>query len=374
MENSTYKDTHNYCRNHGLSKHEDGGAPWCFTNNKDIMWETCDIKICNNTKAIEFLIKYGYLNKQIPKVRHKKSSNKESASYLMVDGKLDRQTRDALLDFQSFSGINKTGVFDKETLKMMAMPRCGVKDRLGDETENDYYVLQGSWWLRNFLTYKIKKYPSPSHPYRRQITNKDVDNSIREAMNIWEAVTNLKFITRDVGRVDIDISFEKGEHGDNHPFDGPASASLFDNQVAHAFFPDADLTGDIHVDDTEDWTVKSYKGIDLLFMFTHELGHSLGLRHSAEMNSIMAPKYRWYNPNLKLHEDDIKAIQSLYGKKKYGTCASGLFFSWFKITCKIKRDDCTAGNANNLHFKFSKFKCGCQCCDMLGCGPKNFDN
>ena len=259
-----------------------------------------------SAKGINYLIKYGYLNKMIPKFKQQKSSNEQTASIQMTDGKLDKHTKDALLDFQSFSGIKKTGVFDKETLKMMTAPRCGVKDRLGDETENDYYELQGSVWQRSVLTYKIKRYPSLSHPYKRNITNTDVDNSIREAMNLWEGVTNLKFVTKHDGGVDIDISFEKGEHGDGDPFDGPSRSTIINNQIAHAFFPNADLAGDIHVDDTEHWTLKSYQGVNLLAMFTHELGHSLGLRHSKEKKSIMAPYHPSYNPNLKLYMDDIK--------------------------------------------------------------------
>ena len=235
------------------------------------------------------------------------------------------------------------------------------------------YVLQGSQWEKSNLTYKVKKYPSLSHPYKRNITNTDVDDTIRAAMNIWEEVTNIKFVKRDVGKVDLDKSFEKGEHGDSNPFDGPSQLNI-DNQLAHAFFPNARLSGDIHVDDTEHWTLKSYQGINLLAMFTHELGHSLGLRHSAEKKSIMAPKYLGYNPNLKLHEDDIEAVRSLYGDKNGGSCASGLSFSFSGIKCKIKRDHCTPRHANNLEFKFSKLKCGCQCCDINGCGSKNYEN
>merc|ERR1711954_165430 len=102
----------------------------------------------------------------------------------------------------------------------------------------------------------------------------------------------------------------------------------------------------------------------------HELGHSLGLIHSAEPGSIMAPIYR--NSTMKLHEDDIEGIRSLYGFKKTESCASGLSISWFWITCKIKRDDCAPRHANNSKFKFLKAKCGCQCCDTIGCGPKNY--
>ena len=358
VDNTTYEDTHNFCRNPGPPG---GVGPWCYyTSNQGVKWETCDVKICNNSRAIEYLVKYGYLAKN------------QSASYCMRDGRPDRHTREALLDFQSFFGINKTGVFDKETLKVMAAPRCGLKDRVEDGSEDDYYVLHGSKWLKTNLTYKVKKYPS-------KITRTDVDNTIMAAMRIWEAVTNIRFEKRHAGEVDIDISFEKGDHGCGIKFDGPFDGEA-NNRLGHAFYPYGRLfSGDIHMDDTENWIIgsrifKISPGINLLSVFTHELGHSLGLRHSAATDSMMTPKFNWYEPKLKLHEDDIKAIRSLYGYRKMESCASELSFSWFSVSCKIKRDDCAPRIAKNLKFNFLKLKCGCRCCDRNGCGTINYGN
>merc|ERR1712213_171951 len=98
-----------------------------------------------------------------------------------------------------------------------------------------------------------------------------------------------------------------GEHGDGDPFDGPGGT------LAHAYFPQ--YGGDIHVDDTEYWTISSYRGTNLLQTMTHELGHSLGLSHSDVRSAIMAPFYRGWDPFMKLDEDDVRAIQSLYGQK-----------------------------------------------------------
>ena len=83
--------------------------------------------------------------------------------------------------FHRFGGINVTGKLDKQTVDLMATPRCGVPDVLeeqlvddqeildvGDKEEeengtNSYfpsrrkrYALQGSRWRTKSLTYKVK--------------------------------------------------------------------------------------------------------------------------------------------------------------------------------------------------------------------------
>merc|ERR1712241_1362961 len=109
------------------------------------------------------------------------------------------------------------------------------------------------------------------------------------------------------GKVHIDVRFEEGEHGDGDPFDGSGGT------LAHAFFPV--FGGDAHFDDSEFWTKDSFRGTNLLQTAAHEFGHSLGLSHTDDNAALMAPFYRGYEVKPKLNEDDIKAIQALYGKK-----------------------------------------------------------
>lgn len=100
------------------------------------------------------------------------------------------------------------------------------------------------------------------------------------------------------------VRFARRSHGDNAPFDGPGRV------LAHAFFPE---NGRVHFDEDETYTVNGARGIDLLAVAVHEIGHALGLHHSDVRGSIMWPSYNGYDPNLKLDNDDIQGIQSLYG-------------------------------------------------------------
>ena len=90
------------------------------------------------------------------------------------------------------------------------------------------------------------------------------------------------------------------------PFDGSG------NVLAHAYYPS---DGRAHFDEDEWFTDGTSRGTNLLWVATHEFGHSLGLKHSNVRGAIMYPYYTGYVPNMRLHSDDVNGIRSLYGKK-----------------------------------------------------------
>ncbi|CAL7943448.1 unnamed protein product [Xylocopa violacea] len=240
----------------------------------------------SQTTAMNYLSQFGYLQPINP----------------TSGGIISQETLSkAIAEFQAFAGLNITGDFDEETFKLMSLPRCGVKDKVGPGFgRSKRYALQGSRWRVKKLTYKISKYP-------RNLPQHEVDDELNKAFKVWSEYTDLVFTQKKVGQVHIEIRFEKGEHGDGDPFDGPGGT------LAHAYFPV--YGGDAHFDDAEQWTIGSYRGTNLFQVAAHEFGHSLGLSHSDVKTALMAPFYRGYEPFFRLDEDDIQGIQALYGKK-----------------------------------------------------------
>ena len=205
----------------------------------------------------------------------------------------------ALREFQKMAGLPMTGQMTRETMEMMRMPRCGNRDLekpvYGKRRRR--YKAEGSKWPRNNVTYSIINYSTDMQP---SVQLKE----IQRAFDLWASYTPLRF-TRTSGRADIEISFGRLQHGDPYPFDGPGLV------LAHAFFPQ--YGGEIHMDDDEFYTSGTFSGTNFFQVFIHELGHSLGLSHSQYSSALMAPFYTGYQPNFRLHSDDIAGIRSIYG-------------------------------------------------------------
>ncbi|XP_064541521.1 matrix metalloproteinase-14 isoform X2 [Drosophila montana] len=244
--------------------------------------------VSTTTQAEIYLSQFGYLP--------------ASARNPANSGLQDKHTWvSAIQEFQSFAGLNITGELDEETMKLMSLPRCGVRDRVGTgDSRSKRYALQGSRWRVKNLTYKISKYP-------KRLKRNDVDAEIARAFAVWSEDTDLTFTRKTSGPVHIEIKFVESEHGDGDAFDGQGGT------LAHAFFPV--FGGDAHFDDAELWTIGSPRGTNLFQVAAHEFGHSLGLSHSDQSSALMAPFYRGFEPVFKLDEDDKAAIQSLYGRK-----------------------------------------------------------
>ena len=145
------------------------------------------------------------------------------------------------------------------------------------------------WTSKTELSWRVNRFSS-------KLSRSDILNTVVQAFNYWSSVTNIQFFEKTLGNVDIPIDFVTFSHGDGDPFDGRGGT------LAHAYYPE---TGDIHIDDSEDWTLEEDHGTNFLQTLTHEIGHSIGLAHSNVPQAVMFPFSSPYDAHFKLHADDI---------------------------------------------------------------------
>jgi len=250
--------------------------------------------------ATEYLIKFGYMENE----------NRQNQKYF------HRGIRKLKNDLGISKIQFKDPIKEKETiLNLMKFPRCsktGGRNNLDFQNSKHYkrfrrFVANRKKWIFTDLTWHL------SDPYKLFKNRTDfnvVRDVISHAFSMWSLGTNhiLRLKDQSTKRSlntisDIEIFFASGSHGDHEPFDGPGGI------VAHSGYP---MEGKIHFDASELWTVGGIRGIDFRYVALHEVGHSLGLRHSQSNDSIMYPIYIRDSDDLGLSTDDVTGIQYLY--------------------------------------------------------------
>jgi hypothetical protein len=231
-------------------------------------------------------------------VQQEPQAKKEVERYLKAFdhmGENDEDMTAGLASLQRLCKLPESGKYDQATKDIMSKPRCGVKPPVSKPTGSEPFRTAPGKWDHTDLTYRFVK-------FSRDLPEDDQKRMIERSFQQWAKVTPLSF-TEVSTSADIDILFAPAEHGDGDPFDGPAGV------LAHAFFPPPNggrIAGDMHFDEDEKWNDPFLHQVAL-----HELGHSLGLRHSEVEDAVM---FEWFAPKSELHPDDIAGIQSKYGK------------------------------------------------------------
>lgn len=133
---------------------------------------------------------------------------------------------------------------------------------------------------------------------------------IVRAFDAWSAAADISFVeVADLGE-DFDAAQLSGDiRIGGHVMDGAGGT------LAHAFYPPANgvsAAGDLHFDNADTWVIGfPGPGFDIFQVAAHEIGHSIGLAHTAVPNSLMNAFYSeaFSGPQA----DDIAGAQFLFG-------------------------------------------------------------
>ncbi|KAK4407433.1 Metalloendoproteinase 1 [Sesamum angolense] len=240
----------------------------------------------------KYLANLGYIDHTNPRIQTHLNND-------VFDDTLETAVR----KYQEFYNLKITGRLDQETVKQLQEPRCGFPDFHPNANLTSF----AHNWTGALYTYLGTAWP----PGKRYLTfsypksfRSDAELPMALAFGRWMTVSPFKFGYRsDFGSADVKVSFERRDHGDGYPFDGPYGV------VAHSFRP---TDGRLHFDADERWTPYVAKeSFDLQTVGLHELGHILGLGHTPDPKASM---YAYFRPgeSRDLNEDDIRGIQSLY--------------------------------------------------------------
>lgn len=249
---------------------------------------------------------FDYFNEIVSKYKVAKEKLEQAFAYLHYYGYLVKSGEikdysieeiiNAVRQFQAVFGIETDGECGPETLTAMQYPRCAIKDNVETEEIN-------GWAIKN-LTYFIKSKV-------RQFEMDEFAAIIAKSFQNWSDVCNLTFErvgTTSKANVIIDT--------------GNSPRESFGQQGGTLAW--AELSGSnagandqrlMKLDLSEIWkaTNSTARGTKLENVCTHETGHLLNLNHSKVSSALMAPFYAEAITLPQLN-DDIKRIQSIYGK------------------------------------------------------------
>lgn len=220
------------------------------------------------------------------------------------------QITEALKIVQGLVNLPITGILDEATSKILQQPRCGntdPEDTTSNHSRRKRFTKESAFNTTNlFWSFSKQTMTNPDIAQIRRLITKVFKTWTRNTpLNITEVLTP--------DRSHIQVSFERGDHNDGYPF------NRFDRVLAHAFYPSTENKHLLHFNAEQIWSMyddPDPHGLQFAVVALHEIGHILGLGHSAANGSIMNSMYKADRVNPfkfdRLSPDDQLGIYELY--------------------------------------------------------------
>ena len=195
---------------------------------------------------------------------------------------------------------------------------------------------------------------------------------------------NLLLVQSNTTETDITISFLPCHHSNLTTISKDLDF-VCNKTFAHAFLPPV---GDIHLNSELTWGADHSDTTTCLYSITlHELGHSLGLGHSSNLESVMYGNFNGSRAHarLTLHQEDIQALLDGYPivecRDDYyypATCPNSYCRMGMVEQCRLTCGQCDPNKCRDTYVKCHRDVCNvdsdlrqacrktCEMCDCKG--------